>query len=149
MTKVKVAHIKLGLGLAAFVLMTGCASGGHEGERWPEVPAPNAAPAPAPQSSANQSPAYQPPPPAPMPVPEAPVPAAQSPAYRPMANDQCGASALQYLVGRPRTEIPVPLQPSTRRVVCSTCVITQEYRADRQTIVFDSDTGLIKSVACG
>jgi len=105
---------------------------------------------PAPRAPA---PAYVPPPPQPMPVPAqpAPAPAQQSPAQslRPMANDQCGASALQYLVGRPRTEIPVPLQPSTRRVVCSTCVITQDYRADRQTIVFDSDTGLIKSVACG
>ncbi len=135
--------LKTGLALAVLMLLAGCASANRENERWPEVPAPKPAPSYSP-------PAYQPPPPAPMPVPETPAPAApQSPAYRPMANDQCGAAALQYLIGKPRTEIPVPLQPSTRRVVCSSCVITQEYRADRQTIVFDSDTGIIKSVSCG
>lgn len=130
--------LKTGLALVALVSVTACASS-HQDERWPRVPAPSAPPV------------YVPPPPQPIPVPvqPAPAPQTQSPALRPMANDQCGAAALQYLVGRPRTEIPVPLQPSTRRVVCSTCVITQDYRADRQTIVFDSDTGLIKSVACG
>ncbi len=66
-----------------------------------------------------------------------------------MENDQCGASGLQYLVGKPRTEIPVPLDPGARRVVCSTCVTTREFRADRQTIVFDTETGIIKSVTCG
>jgi hypothetical protein len=135
----------MGLTLAALTLVTGCASASRENERWPQVPAPAAPP-----------PVYQPPaayqPPAPVPVPQAPsqsqAQAQQSPAYRD-PNDQCGAAALQYLVGRPRTEIPVPLQPSTRRVVCSSCVITRDYRPDRQTIVFDSDSGLIKSVACG
>ncbi|WP_443749144.1 proteinase inhibitor i78 [Asticcacaulis solisilvae] len=83
------------------------------------------------------------------PVPQQSTPRpAPAPAYRPASNDTCGAAALQYLVGKPRTEIPVPLQPSQRRVVCSTCVTTQEFRADRQTIVFDSDTGLITSVKC-
>ena len=138
-TKAKMGtKLKTGLALTALLAVTACASG-HENERWPQVPAP-------------QSPVYVPPAPqppvAPVPSPEAPA-GAQSQALRPMANDQCGATGLQYLIGRPRTEIPVPLQPSTRRVVCSTCVITQDYRADRQTIVFDGDTGLIKSVACG
>lgn len=68
---------------------------------------------------------------------------------KPMADDQCGAQALQYLVGKPRTDIPVPLDPGARRVVCSTCVVTQDFRADRQTITFNSDTGLITSVKCG
>ena len=68
---------------------------------------------------------------------------------RPVANDQCGAEQLQYLVGKPRTDIPVPLNPGKRRVVCSTCVITMDYAADRQTIVFDTDSGLIQSVKCG
>lgn len=89
------------------------------------------------------------PPARPAPPPQAQVRPAPPPAYRPASNDTCGAAALQYLVGKPRTEIPVPLQPSQRRVVCSTCVTTQEFRADRQTITFDSDTGLITSVKCG
>lgn len=88
-----------------------------------------------------------------MPVPVRPAPMQETPApapqLKPMADDQCGAQPLQYLVGKPRTDIPVPLDPSMRRVVCSTCVVTQEYRADRQTITFNSDTGLITSVKCG
>lgn len=81
-------------------------------------------------------------------APVVPRPVAK-PVYKPMSNDTCGAASLQYLVGKPRTDIPVPLDPATRRVVCSTCITTQEYRADRQTIVFDSNTGLVKSVTCG
>ena len=144
MTTLKTGRmLKTGFALAAFVLAAGCASRPHDEDRWPQVPAP-AAPAPV-----YRPPAPQPYQPAPMPMQPSPPVAQQSPAYRPTADDQCGAAALQYLVGRPRTEIPVPLQPSTRRVVCSTCVITRDYRADRQTIVFDSDSGLIKSVGCG
>lgn len=97
-----------------------------------------------------------PPPPVSRPLPkpeadgdEAPPPRSQPPAFKPISNDQCGADALQYLIGKSRTEIPVPLNPGNRRVVCSSCVITQDYRADRQTIIFDTDTGLITSVKCG
>jgi hypothetical protein len=100
------------------------------------APAPTPAPRPAP------APVYHPP------VVSKPAPAPK-PVYKPMADDQCGASALQYLIGKPRTEIPVPLDPGKRRVVCSTCIVTQEYRADRQTIVFSSETGIIESVNCG
>ncbi len=100
-------------------------------------PAPRAQPGPA-----MQTPVYRPP----VERPPAPAPQAE---YKPMADDQCGAVALQYLVGKPRTDIPVPLDPGSRRVVCSSCIVTQEYRADRQTITFDSDTGLISSVKCG
>ena len=106
---------------------------------------PEYSPAPVsrpPVPSAPPSTPYSPPAASPAPAPEAPV-------YRPVANDQCGAAGLQYLIGKPRTDIPVPLHPETRRVVCSTCVMTQEYRSDRQTIIFDTDTGLVSSVKCG
>jgi hypothetical protein len=63
--------------------------------------------------------------------------------------DSCGADALQSLVGHPRTEIPVPVNPGLRRVVCSTCAVTQDYNAARQTIVYDSQTDLVRSVKCG
>jgi hypothetical protein len=76
---------------------------------------------------------YAPPPPAPPPPPV----------------DQCGAVPLQSLVGRPRTEIPVPLVPGLRRVLCTTCPMTRDYLASRQTILFDATTGLITSVSCG
>jgi hypothetical protein len=107
-----------------------------------------AEPAPPPPPAKAQPPvAYNRPPPAS--ITPKPVSKPARPEYRPMSNDTCGANALAYLIGKPRTEIPVPLNPGARRVVCSTCIATQEYRADRQTIVFDSDSGLIKSVTCG
>jgi len=63
--------------------------------------------------------------------------------------DACGASELQYLVGKPRADIPVPVNPSRRRVVCSTCVMTQDVVPSRQTIIYDASTGLVTSVRCG
>ncbi|MBP2158130.1 MULTISPECIES: I78 family peptidase inhibitor [Asticcacaulis] len=121
----------LALGLIAAGLY-GCASGPEEA---PPPPARSTPPAVAV--------------PSPTPVPPRPAPPPRAPEYKPLANDTCGAQPLQSLVGKPRTEIPVPLYPDRRRVVCSTCVVTQEFRADRQTIVFDTDTGIIKSVTCG
>ena len=91
-----------------------------------------------------------PPPPAPAaPPPAPPPPVAAAPAPPPKPHDSCGASALQYLVGKPRTDIPVPVNPAMRRVVCSTCVITQDFIGARQTIMYDSQTGLVTSVRCG
>jgi len=94
--------------------------------------------------------APQPPPPTP-PAPEAPKPepppqASVAPAA---PKDQCGAQPLQYLVGKPRTQIPAPLAPSRRQVVCSTCVVSRDHVPYRQTITFDSATGLVTSVRCG
>ena len=133
--------MKLAIGKIAVVsgliimALSGCAS------------TPQEAPPPPRQSPVATPRPYERPPQTPSQSPAArPVPKAE---YKPMANDTCGANGLQYLVGKPRTEIPVPLDPGSRRVICSTCVTTQEYRADRQTILFDSDTGLIKSVTCG
>jgi hypothetical protein len=75
----------------------------------------------------------------------APVP----PAAAGVAADACGASRLQYLVGRPETDIPVPVDPDRRRVLCSTCVMTSEHEPWRQTIIFSSMTGRVTSVTCG
>lgn len=91
-----------------------------------------------------------PPPPvaaAPAPPPPPPMAAAPAPPARPA--DACGAISLQSLVGKPRTDIPVPVNPAMRRVICSTCVATQDYVASRQTITFDTQTGLVTSVRCG
>ena len=90
-----------------------------------------------------------PPPPVIAPPPIAtPPPAAPTAAVAP-APDTCGAQALQYLVGKPHTDIPVPLAPSSRRVICSSCVATQDFKPYRQTITYDSQTGLVTSVKCG
>jgi hypothetical protein len=90
------------------------------------------------------------PPPAPPPAAEAPPPppvVAPPPALA--ASDTCGADPLQYLIGKPRTDIPVPVNPGLRRVVCSSCAMTQDFVAARQTIVYDSQTGLVRMVKCG
>lgn len=76
------------------------------------------------------------------------APRAYTPAPR-VPVDQCGAADLQWLVGKPKSEIPVPLHPSTRRVVCTTCPRTEEFMPRRQTILFDLDSGVVQSVACG
>jgi hypothetical protein len=88
-----------------------------------------------------------PPPPPPPPVVQAPV-TPPPPPPKPVT-DSCGAVDLQYLVGRPRTEIPIPVDPTRRRVVCSTCPVTQDYSPARQTILFDTQSGLVTAVKCG
>ncbi len=94
-----------------------------------------------------------PPPPAAPPPPEtptvAPVQTPATPLQPPRPRDACGAWELQSLVGRPRSEIPVPVDPSRRRVTCTTCPVTQDFREDRLNIFFDADTGVVKSVTCG
>jgi hypothetical protein len=92
------------------------------------------------------APAEPPPPPTPAP---APAPPATPPPPDPPQPDACGAYQLQHLVGRPRSEIPVAPDPSKHRVACTTCPVTQDYRADRLNFFFDGNTGLIEQVRCG
>ncbi|MDZ4375935.1 MAG: peptidase inhibitor I78, partial [Phenylobacterium sp.] len=59
------------------------------------------------------------------PEPPPPPPAAPEPAPAPPpVADSCGAAKHQYLVGRPRSEIPVPVKPEQQRVACTTCPVT-------------------------
>ncbi len=80
--------------------------------------------------------AMQTPAPAPQPVDAAP-------------RDACGAEALAHLVGKKRSEIPVPVNPGQRRVACTTCPITEDYSPWRLNIFYDAATGLITEVRCG
>ncbi|MDB5419479.1 MAG: hypothetical protein JWP50_2898 [Phenylobacterium sp.] len=89
----------------------------------------------------------QPEPPAPYAQPSAePAPIA-TPA--PPQKDACGAADLQGLIGHPRTEIPVPVQPDRQRVACTTCPVTQDYRPDRLNFFFDAGSGRIREIKCG
>jgi hypothetical protein len=63
--------------------------------------------------------------------------------------DKCDAAELAWLVGRSRNEIPVPVDTTRRRVACTTCMVTEDYRPDRTTIRYDAATGIVKSVTCG
>ena len=111
--------------------------------------APAATPAPAPQvqrPGAGRTPETQAPPPR-SPLPQSPAQlGAQSGAQR---RDQCGAADLQNLVGRPRTEIPVPLDPRRQRVACTTCPMTDDVDPTRLNFLFDAQSGRIRQVRCG
>jgi hypothetical protein len=63
--------------------------------------------------------------------------------------DICRAAELQWLVGRPKTEIPVPVEVVNRRVTCTTCPVTQDYSPHRLNIFFNGQTGLVEQVRCG
>ena len=120
---------KLAFAGAAVLLLAGCQTrylpvddAGHH----TAVPAPGAAAA-APVS-------LDVPPPAPVPL------AALS--------DTCGAAALQYLIGKPKTEIPVPVNPGKRQVTCATCAMAPGVDPARTTVLFDPGTGLVTQVMC-
>ena len=63
--------------------------------------------------------------------------------------DICKAGEMQYLVGKSRTEIPVPVDVVNRRVTCTTCPVSQDYSAYRLNIFYNADTGIIEQVRCG
>jgi hypothetical protein len=63
--------------------------------------------------------------------------------------DLCKAEELQWLVGKPRSQIPVPVDVVNRRVVCTTCPITEDYSPYRLNIFYNQLTGLVEQVRCG
>ena len=88
-----------------------------------------------------------PPTPQPLRLPEPPrisVPPVQVTAE----GDTCGMTELRRLIGRPRTELPVPVDPARRRVVCTTCPMTFDLRPDRLTVLYDADTGRVTKLIC-
>lgn len=85
--------------------------------------------------------AEAPPPPVAAPPRATPVP--------PPPRDRCGAAELQHLVGRPRSEIPVPVRPERQRVACTTCPVTQDFSPERLNFFFDAQTGIIREIRCG
>jgi hypothetical protein len=83
-------------------------------------------------------------------VAKAPGSSSQSTAPAPeLAADACHAKDMQRLVGRPKTDAPVPVKPDLQRVACTTCAITMDYNPERLNIFFDENTGIIKEVRCG
>lgn len=81
------------------------------------------------------------------PSPAASLPSPELPAIA--AKDTCGLADLAWLIGKPKTDIPVPVEPTRRRVYCATCAVTQDFSPERQNIVFDADTGLVVGLNCG
>jgi len=83
------------------------------------------------------------------PGPAAPPPVHHRPSAPEGARDACGAREFQHLVGRPRSEIPVPVTPALQRVACTTCPVTMDYDPRRLNFLYDAETGLVREVRCG
>jgi hypothetical protein len=86
------------------------------------------------------------------PEPRGPEPIAarpSEPAPGTSGGDRCGASEAQNLVGKSRTEIPIPIDPAKQRVACTTCPVSMDFSPERLNFFFDAATGLIKEVRCG
>jgi hypothetical protein len=64
-------------------------------------------------------------------------------------SDMCRAGELQWLVGKPKTEIPVPVDVVSRRVTCMTCPVTEDYSPTRLNIFFNGQTDVVEQVRCG
>jgi len=94
--------------------------------------------------------APEPAPPPPPTTPTAP-PAIALPTPPPQSEpkDECGLKDAQQFIGKPRTSLPAPVDPSRWRVACTTCPVTMDYRADRLNILFNADTGIVQQVKCG
>lgn len=65
------------------------------------------------------------------------------------AADLCKAGEMQWLVGKPKTDIPVPVDVVNRRVTCTTCPVTEDYSPHRLNIFFNEQTGTVEQVRCG
>lgn len=65
------------------------------------------------------------------------------------AGDLCGATELQWLVGRSRTMVPVTGEITRRRVSCTTCPEPGDYDPARLNVLYDLDSGVVKEVRCG
>jgi len=63
--------------------------------------------------------------------------------------DLCKANDLQYLVGKPKAEIPVPVDVVNRRVVCTSCPVTEDFSPYRVNIFFNAQTDVVELVRCG
>ena len=114
-------------GLVLACLLAGCSS----------------SPAPAP------TPAPPPPPTTPTAPPAIALPATPPASLSAEPKDQCGLKDAQAFVGKPRTSLPAPVDPSRWRVACTTCPVTMDYRPDRLNILFNADTGVVQEVKCG
>ncbi|RJE80415.1 I78 family peptidase inhibitor [Paracoccus sp. JM45] len=77
-----------------------------------------------------------------------PLLAACDPAAKPdAAEDQCGASGFQGLMGQPRTALDQLVLPDGTRVVGPDDMVTADYRTDRLNIEYDRK-GVIHKIGC-
>lgn len=63
------------------------------------------------------------------------------------AEDTCGASRFQHLIGTPLASIDQATLPAGARLLTPDAVVTQDFRPDRLNIVSGAD-GNVSSLAC-
>lgn len=73
---------------------------------------------------------------------------ATEPTTEPPMEDACQASAFQWLLQRPRADIPAAL-PTPNRVVADNQPVTMDYNPERLNIVWNHETGRVEHVRCG
>lgn len=62
--------------------------------------------------------------------------------------DLCGMSNWGHLIGQPESAIPTAELTAGARVICATCLVTQDFREDRLNITLSAD-GRVASMRCG
>lgn len=63
------------------------------------------------------------------------------------AQDSCGASRFQHLIGTPLAAIDESTLPAEARLLTPDTIVTQDFRPDRLNIMSGAD-GLVSSLAC-
>lgn len=79
--------------------------------------------------------------------PAVPEPSLTGPGEDP--NDPCEAKRFQHFVGKPWTIVGTPPPNRTWRVFSTTDAVTEDYSPTRMNVMWDAQTGLVKSVTCG
>ena len=88
--------------------------------------------------------------PAPPPAPETPQEVAQAMPQNQQeatAQDTCGASRFQHLIGTPLAGIDQATLPAGARLLTPDTIVTQDFRPDRLNIMSGTD-GNVSSLAC-
>lgn len=78
-----------------------------------------------------------------------PVDAGGAPPPDQAAEDACGASKWQGLVGKHRSEIPQAPAGAVWRVYSTDSMVTMDYSAERMNIRWDPQTEKVVDVRCG
>lgn len=77
-------------------------------------------------------------------APAEPLPETAEEATR---QDICGASAFEYLLGTPASEIDQTTLPEGARVITPETMVTEDFNAERLNIITDTE-GAVSSLSC-
>lgn len=82
------------------------------------------------------------------PVDQAAAPATPVETAQPATPDTCGMARFTQLIGQPESAIPRAQLPPGARVICATCMVTQDYSEARLNFHLSAD-GRVGSLRCG